>query len=130
MDLSNVALTKIGTDGRLYKLLKTARPDTRFTLADEIMVSFEMPEMEIPSGPDYKEKGRANGERIREASAKAKHALEAIEGLTINNFFGGIGSALVSGSAQAIAAMLELPEVTKAASTKGIVVRPADGHAR
>jgi hypothetical protein len=89
-----------------------------------------MPEMKRPSGPNHKEEGEANGKRIDEASAKAKQALEAIEGLTIDNFFGSIGCAMVSGSAKAMVAMLELPEVKNAASMKDVVIVPAAKHAR
>ena len=130
MELSNVALTKISKDGLLYKELKAATPDTHFTRSDQIMVNFTMPEMKSPSGPNHKEEGKANGEKIRVASAKAKQSLEAIEGLTIDNFFGGIGCAMVSGSAKAITAMLDLPEVELAESGKGVVFRPAADRAR
>ena len=122
MDLSNVVMTKIGKDGQLYMMLKAASEDTQFTRADDIIVSFEVPDLKELNGPNRKEEGRANAERIHAATANAQQALKAIEGLTIEHVFGVLGSAVVSGSAKAIVAMLELPEVKLAESMKGVTL--------
>ena len=71
MDLTNVALTKLGSkEGRLYKLLKEAKPDKQFTRSDEIMVTFVFPELKTPSGLNHQEEVRLNFEKINEVTAK------------------------------------------------------------
>lgn len=128
MELSNVALTKISKDSTLYRMLKDAAPDKLFTAGDEILVQFGMQErLPIPSGPNHAAQAQSNREAINANSGRAKQALEAIDGLTINNFWGGIATARVSGSAKAIVAALELPEISDASCSKGVTFRPATG---
>lgn len=89
MELSENARNKIGSE--LYQELVSA-PEKRFTRADEVTVCL--------TGP----------------ADQAKAALDSIEGLKVEHHLRNLGCAIVSGSAKAIAAMLELPEVTMVAS--------------
>jgi hypothetical protein len=127
MDLSIVAVIKLGKDSLLYSDLRAAAPDTQFTPEHQIIVSFATPQL-TPSRTN--EEGFANAARIKDASIKGKQALDSIEGLRVDNVSAYLASATVSGSAKAIAAMLELSEVKSAESMRNVVIIGATGHSR
>jgi hypothetical protein len=130
MELSHVALCKIVKGGDLYKALKAAQPDTQFTPAHQIMVTFETPVLTVSDGPYHREMAKAHRIRLYTLAEKGKRALQNVDGLTIDSYYQALASACVSGPAKAIAAMLELPEICRAESMQNVVIVPAAQHTK